>query len=329
MPDFLKDDKMGIIVHSYKYRWQPQYKSKKFSGFFNAIDLMEHCHDIGAGGVQVEVQGWAMDFVKKVREKREKLNLYLEGSITLPKKSEELPAFDYEVKNAREAGAKVLRTVSLGPRRYEALHSYSEFLEFQKNALASLQLAAPVLKKYKIKLAVENHKDWRADELLAVLKKVDSEWIGVTLDFGNSISLLEDPMEVVAKLVPYVLTTHVKDMGVDEYEDGFLMAEVPLGKGFLDLPKIIALCKKHNADVNLNLEMITRDPLKIPCLTQQYWTTLKEVPGSDLARTLKMVKEKKQPLQKVAQLNEEELLAEEEKNILLSLEYSKRFLKLK
>jgi hypothetical protein len=37
-----------------------------------------------------------------------------------------------------------------------------------------------------------------------------------------------------------------------------------------------------------------------------------------------MVKEKKQPLQKVAHLNEEELLAEEEKNILLSLEYSKK-----
>jgi sugar phosphate isomerase/epimerase len=146
----------------------------------------------------------------------------------------------------------------------------------------------------------------------------------VTLDFGNSISLLEDPMEVVEKLAPYVFTTHVKDMAVAEHEEGFLMAEVPLGQGFLDLPKIVSLCKKHNGSVKLNLEMITRDPLKIPCLTKDYWATFEDVPGKDLAKTLTMVKENKSQLTQVSQLSEEELLAVEEKNILLSLGYSKK-----
>ena len=109
--------------------------------------------------------------------------------------------------------------------------------------MVSLQLAEPILRKHKVKLAVENHKDWRAPELANAMKQLNSEWVGVTLDFGNSISLVEDPMEVIETLVPFVVSTHVKDMGVEEYADGFLLSEVPLGKGFLDLAKIVHYVK--------------------------------------------------------------------------------------
>lgn len=42
--------------------------------------------------------------------------------------------------------------------------------------------------------------------------------------------------------------------------------------------------------MHFQLEMITRDPLLIPCLQDKYWATLERVPGSDLARTLSMVR---------------------------------------
>jgi sugar phosphate isomerase/epimerase len=182
-----------------------------------------------------------------------------------------------------------------------------------------------------MKLAIENHKDWRADELVSTLKKLHSEWIGVTLDFGNSIALMEDPMDVVEKLLPHVFTTHVKDMGLEEYRDGFLLSEVPLGKGILDLPKIISLCKQHNPSVTFNLEMITRDPLEIPCLKKEYWSVFNEVPGSDLASTLSMVREKKynSSLPRVSHVTPEQRLAIEEDNILQCLSYSREKLGMK
>ena len=191
--------------------------------------------------------------------------------------------------------------------------------------MASLQLAEPVLRKHKVKLAVENHKDWRADELVYALQQLKSEWIGVTLDFGNSISLVEDPMEVIETLVPYIFSTHVKDMGVEEYADGFLLSEVPLGKGFLNLPKIVALCRQHNPSVAFNLEMITRDPLEIPCLKNEYWASFDGVSGNDLARTFRMVKQNKynSPLPRVSHLSAEDRLAVEEENIVKCLTYSK------
>ncbi|HET9279282.1 MAG TPA: TIM barrel protein [Flavitalea sp.] len=331
LPGFFKEIPMGVVVHSYGNRWHSKAQSQKYPGFADAIDLIAHCHQIGAGGVQVTVKGWTEDFAKKVRDKREKLGLYLEGSIEVPGRAEDIPLFEQEVVHAKEAGAVILRTVTSAGRRYEVFHSDQEVYEFKKKAFASLQLAEPVLRKHKVKLAVENHKDWRADELANALRELNTEWIGVTLDFGNSIALIEDPMQVIETLVPFSFSTHVKDIGLEEYTDGFLMSEVPLGKGFLDLPKIVALCKKHNRLIHFNLEMITRDPLKIPCLRNDYWASFEGVSGRELARALRMVKENKSEshLPAVSHLSEEGRLAVEEENVLECLRYSKDRLEMK
>ena len=76
--------------------------------------------------------------------------------------------------------------------------------------------------------------------------------------------------------------------------------------------------------------MITRDPLKIPCLTDKYWATFGEVPGADLARTLAFVRrhEAKKPLAAVSQLGIAERLAVEEENNRQCLAYSREHLTL-
>lgn len=328
---FFKENHMGIVVHSYASRWNPKVESKKYPGFINAIDLIEHCHEIGAGGVQVGVREWSTDFAKKVRDKREKLGLYLEGSIALPGKQDDVTRFENDVIGAKEAGAMVLRTVCLNGRRYETFHTREAFQEFKKNALTSLQLAEPVVRKHKMKLAIENHKDWLAKELAGIIKILESEWVGVTLDFGNNVALLEDPLEVVQTLVPYIFSTHVKDMAVEEYAEGFLLSEIPLGEGIVDLKKIVSLCKQHNPAVTFNLEMITRDPLAIPCLNDAYWATFDGRPGIDLARSLRIVRQNKYKaaLPRVSQLTLDDRLEIEEKNITSSLTYSQDQLGLK
>lgn len=325
LPSLINETRMGVVVHSYASRWNPKVESKKYPGFQNAIDLIEHCHQIGAGGVQVVVKDWTLDFAKKVRERREQVGLYLEGSIGLPRTAADLASFEAEVKSSKEAGAKVLRTVCLSGRRYENFHSADAFQTFKKNAILSLQLAEPIVRKHQIKLAVENHKDWRAAELAAIIQQLSSEWMGVTLDFGNNIALLQEPMDVVTSLAPYVLSVHIKDMAVEEYEAGFRLSEVPLGQGILDLPNMISLCKKHNPNVTFNLEMITRDPLEIPCLTNDYWATFEGVLGNELARILQMVKKNKYKttLPKFSQLSLDERLVAEEQNIIQSFAHWK------
>lgn len=323
--------RMGVVVHSYASRWNSKVVSQQYPGFADAADLLIHCHDIGASGIQVGVKDWTDASSKKLRQKREQLGLYIEGSIGVPFKQDQVAQFEKEVSTAKEAGVQILRTVCSTGRRYEIYHSRQAFDEAHKMAMDSMRLAEPILKKYQMKLAVENHKDWRAPELADMMKQISSEWIGVTLDFGNSIALMEDPMDVVRTLAPYHFTTHVKDMAVDEYANGILLSEVPLGKGILDLKEMVSICEKANPKSTFNLEMITRDPLEIPCLTEDYWQTFVSVPGNDLASTLRMTRSHKFQggLPRVSQMTPEDRLAIEEKNIVDCLRYSSNSLGLR
>ena len=145
LPESLKSVLMGVVVHSYGMRWGSKVESAKYPGFTNALDLMRHCHSIGAGGIQTMVGGWAEDFAKKVRDEREKLGMYLEGSIGLPKDSADLDRFEKEVRLAKEAGATVLRTVCLSGRRYENFKTEAEWITFKENSIKSIQLEHPDL----------------------------------------------------------------------------------------------------------------------------------------------------------------------------------------
>lgn len=327
----LKERKMGIVVHSYASRWNPKIQSAKYPGFADAIDLIKHCHEIGAGGVQVLVNNWSMEFAKKVRTEKEKRAMYLEGSIAMPYNANEVDAFEKNIIAGKTAGMDVIRTVCTSGRRYEVYHSAEDFETARNKAITALQLGEPILRKHKVRLGIENHKDWRAEELAGLVKKISSEWVGVTLDFGNSIALMEDPMDVIRTLAPFAVSTHVKDMGLEEYEHGLLLSEVPLGKGILDLNEIVTLCKKHNPNITFNLEMITRDPLVVPCLSENYWSTFGNVPASELARMLRYLRthKSKEALPRVSQLSLDDRLAEEEQNIIESLRYSDNKLGLK
>lgn len=326
LPESLRDIPMGVVVHSYGIRYGSKVESQAFPAFKDAIDLMRHCHSIGAGGIQTTVGGWAEDFSKKVRDEREKLGMYLEGSIGLPKNPEDVARFERDVLAAKEAGVTVLRTVCLSGRRYETFKTAAEWAVFKENSHKSIRLAEPVVRKNRMKLALENHKDWKAAELAQIIQNLSSEWVGVTLDFGNNVSLLEEPMDVIRTLAPFAYSTHVKDMGVKPFDKGFLLSEVPLGTGIVNLKEAVALCQRHNPNVTFSLEMITRDPLAIPCLEDSYWATFEHPTAQDLAKILRMVRDRAYPsaLPEVKSLNSEQRLAFEEENVVKCLSYSRK-----
>ncbi|MCB0850804.1 MAG: sugar phosphate isomerase/epimerase [Bacteroidetes bacterium] len=330
LPSFLKNQKMGVSVASYAIRWRSDKNQKTYPGFQDAMQLMEHCYEIGAGGIQVGVNNWTEEFSGKIRKRREKLGLFLEGQILLPGKESEIERFETEIQRGKEAGVSIFRTVCLLGRRYENFDSPESFQTFRKNSIQSLEWAEKIVRKHRVKLAVENHKDWRITELIEIIKHLDSEWVGVTLDTGNNLSLLEDPMQVVEALAPYAFTTHFKDMAVQPYEDGFLLSEVPLGEGFLDLAEMIRICKKHKPDITFNLEMITRDPLKIPCLNEDYWKTFDDISGEEFAKLWKTIQQNSSSnLPEVKDRDLQDKLAFEEKNVVDSFSYAETKLALK
>ena len=321
--------RLGIANFSYNNRLRAERTGKIKGRLANPLGFLDHCHRIGAGGVQMDIGVRDKTYIRRIRQKLQSYNMFIEGSAGLPRDSSNVEQFADIVRTAKESKAKVIR-VAIGGRRYEQFNKAEEFKAFAERTLKSLQLAEPVVNQHRMRLAIENHKDWRIDQMLGMLKRIDSEYIGVCLDTGNSFALLEDPMEVVEAYAPYSFSAHLKDMAVAEYQDGFLLADVPLGQGLLDLPRIVHILNKARLEIQFSLEMSTRDPLKVPCLTEKYWATFENVPGSDLARILRYVRTNASPelLPKVSNLPLNELIKLEEKNIKECLTYAKNRLNL-
>jgi 3-oxoisoapionate decarboxylase len=270
-----------------------------------ALEFLQKAYETGAGGVQATLASTDAAYLKQVRARTEQLGMYFELLAPLP--PEDTTQFENSVRAAKEAGAMCIRSACLSGRRYETFNSLEQWNAWVADAKARLARAVPIAEKHKLPLGIENHKDWTAAEMPAVLKSYSSEYLGACIDFGNNISLLDDPMELIEALAPFVINTHIKDMGVEEYQDGFLLSEVPLGQGILDLKRIVALLQAKRPSVKFSLDMLTRDPLKITCLTPKYWLTFPERNGKYLARTLAMVRANKprEPLPRVTGLDRE------------------------
>jgi 3-oxoisoapionate decarboxylase len=71
--------------------------------------------------------------------------------------------------------------------------------------------------------------------------------------------------------------------------------------------------------------MITRDPLKVHCLSDDYWASFSDRNGRYLARTLRFVQENmsSRSLPRISKLSHEEQLQVEEQNIAACLQYAR------
>jgi sugar phosphate isomerase/epimerase len=294
-------------------------------------DFVEHCRTLGVGVVETRLPSTDPEAIKALRTKIENYHMRLILDVGYPRDEAGVAAFDAGVKAAKECGAVSLHA-AMTARRYEYLSSLDGFKQDFEKCQKSIALAEPVLRKHRMKLGIENHKGWRSAEQAAWMKRVGSEWVGVHFDFGNNVALCEDPAETLRNLLPYTVACHIKDMAVEMYEDGFLLSEVPLGEGFLDIKGMVATLRKKDPKVPLDLEMITRDPLKIPVFTDKYWATFDDsyspLPGRDLAHILDMVRKNKpkSPLPRTTGMSPEAQLKLEDENIAKSLDYAWKYL---
>jgi sugar phosphate isomerase/epimerase len=292
------------------------------------IDLVDLAHNFGLGVVETRLTANDAGSVKELRQKVEGFGMRLILDTPLPRAENDVERFDAAVAACKSAGAISLHA-AMTQRRYEEFDTFAAFKARFEACQTQVMLAEPVLRKHRMKLGIENHKGWRSPEQAAWLKRVSSEWVGVHLDFGNNISLCEDPEDTLANLAPYAVACHIKDMAVQPYEDGFLLSEVPLGEGILDLDKWVRTLRAKSANFAFDLETITRDPLKIPVFTRKYWVTFDDsyspLPGRDVARTFKLVHDHppKSPLPKTTGLSPADQARLEDENNRKSIDYAR------
>ena len=314
---------LGLVTYCCRLRqtWLQQRDPR--SNLFEPFTFLAHCQELGAGGMQLSLGALDVARALRLRKRAEAAGLFVEAIINVPREKKDVEQFDAQMSTAVAAGAQAVRTTIIPGRRYEYFDSLDMFRQFDARGRRSLELAAPIAEKHRLPLAVENHKDHRNDERVALFEYISSEFVGACVDTGNSVALLEDPVETVEALAPWAHCVHLKDQAVQLYKDGFLLGDIPLGQGFLDLQRMVAILRRQKPKIHFSLELITRDPLQVPCLTEKYWATFPDLPASDLARTLRAVRVGAAPrLQHISSLSLADRVAQEDMNVRASLDYA-------
>jgi 3-oxoisoapionate decarboxylase len=296
-------------------------------------DIVEYAHEKGLGAAHISL---AYDTpaaeIARIRKQVNDWDMRLTVGVRTPKTDADLPRYEATVKACAEMDGRVACVHdSFSGRRYEQFKSAAEYHKFFGECKAAVQRAEPVLRKHKMPLAIENHKGWRSGELAQWVKSTGSEYVGVCLDLVNNVSLIETPQQTIDTLAPYTIFVSFKDIGVDFYDEGILLSEVPFGDGHLDLAGLVARFQKQNPKMLFQLEMLTRDPLQVPVFTEAYWKVYDDkspAPAADLAMLVRWIREHppKKPLPRTTGLNAKQRLALEDACNQRSIDYARQHL---
>lgn len=241
--------KMKLGLHTYtlhlwglgeNYANFNEYRPKEMT----LMQLMDNAVEWGLDGLHItgcDLETKDEARLKEVREAIKAHNLYVEYNFSLNSE------FDHRINDTIEEGIKIasalgadIAKVSLDVRRPRPLYGscfHSDVMKQLVNIYEEIKAALPLMERLGIKLAVENHTDTYADEVIWLIKQINHPLVGACVDTVNSMCVLEDPMSAVEKLAPYAFVNHFCDHKLDRDEFGLRFHGVALGDGDIDCVK--------------------------------------------------------------------------------------------
>ncbi|ROR25078.1 sugar phosphate isomerase/epimerase [Comamonas sp. BIGb0124] len=224
-------------------------------------DFIDQAHALGVAGVSIEscfIPDPSAAEVVAMRRRLAELNLDCvwawghPGGLGSGFAPDQLADLKRHTEIAAAVGAGVMR-ICCGGRRTRV----ADWPTHKAALVPLLREAAAHARAFGVVLAIENHIDFLADELVELVETLDSPWLGVCLDTANNLRMLEDPGVAIEKLAPLTRATHVKDIkaqGGDPRAFAF-WPSVPTGQGLIDMPRAFADLKKHGYTGLLALEI--------------------------------------------------------------------------
>jgi sugar phosphate isomerase/epimerase len=143
-------------------------------------------------------------------------------------------------------------------------------------AIGLLREALPRYQDQGVTLGLETYEQVPTEDLVAVVRAVDSPNLGVCLDPGNCVARLEVPEYVIGQVAPYVVNVHVKDFRFTREEGwvGFSLTGCRLGTGLLDYDTMIRAVSHESRGISQVVEhwLPRVGTMEETCRTEQEWT---------------------------------------------------------
>jgi len=222
----------------------------------NLMQLMDKAVEWGLDGLHItgcDLESKDDQRLKEVREAAAAHGLYLEYNFSLNEEFDPrlTDTIADGVRIASKLGADYAK-LSLDIRRPRPLYGSCFHPQVMKQLVAvydEAMAALPLLEETGVKLALENHTETFADEILWLVQQVNHPLVGACVDTVNSMGVLEDPQVAVEKLAPYAFVNHFCDHKLDRDQFGIRFHGVALGDGDIDCKKVYdTICKVSPTD---------------------------------------------------------------------------------
>jgi len=221
---------MKIGVSSWTWSWNigvPGYE--RLMQPMDAMGLLQAARNLGAEVLQIADN---LPLEKLTEEQQLCLGrqakawgITLEAGTKGVRREKLLPFLDI----AERIGAKIVRTLLHDDGGCPTLAEAEE-------ALCGM---IPELKRRGMTLGVENHDFFRTSEILGLMRRLNTDCIGVCLDPVNNFAQGESTREVLENLGAYTVNFHCKDYRIRRKPGGlgFDVTGSPAGQGMLDLKR--------------------------------------------------------------------------------------------
>jgi 3-oxoisoapionate decarboxylase len=136
-----------------------------------------------------------------------------------------------------------------------------------------------------VKIAIENHAgDMQAWEIASLCEEAGKEYVGVTLDLGNATWTMEDPMESLEILAPYVAASALRDSMIWQTPEGANIQWTAMGEGVIDYKAFVKRFLELCPTVPVNVEIISGFPHPVPYYKKDFWDVWPKARARDFAK---------------------------------------------
>jgi sugar phosphate isomerase/epimerase len=160
---------------------------------------------------------------------------------------------------AAEMGHPRMRIVIAHPHLREPGDGWAQ----ARQAVPALSRLAEVARQAGVVLAIENHADVTADQLVWILGEVGSPALGACLDTANAVRVGDDAVVAATTLAPWAIVAHVKDIAAGAWHPTSGPTSVPLGEGIIPVDQVVDAISAVRADCWFLVELGHLGPGKV------------------------------------------------------------------
>ena len=229
--------------------------------------------------------------IRQIREHADRLGIKLQlahGSVCPSSRSfnAQLGTVEDQVSRALKAsqifGARCMRCVLGGDPERPQIEMHID------NMVKAIRPLRSRIADSGVKLAVENHGgDLQAREMKTMIEAVGRDVMGVCLDSGNPVWMLEDPHMTLEMLIPYAETCHVRDSAVWKTPEGIAVRWVNMGEGNVDIDGWIRKFIRAKPGLPIIFEnLVSARPRVHAIYDAKFWDNWRQMPAAEFSRFL-------------------------------------------